>query len=180
MQRRQKHFAKYVYIPCQWSSIDSFPLVFRITIELPCQPASKTARERQRERVERVKLANSGSQICSLLDTTAIQRGIPLHKRHPSLIRKIFTSFLSNHNIWKPVQSNIVGHSWSQRSANGPRGCQLCRICERGLWLWEACENHAESQQEIWDSSGNTAYSAMEKVDVLRGNQGRLTPGPGK
>lgn len=162
MQRRQKRFAKYVYIQCHWSSIDIFPLVFRITIELPCQPASKTARKRQRKGAERFKLANSGSCICSLLGTTAIQRGIPLRKQHPPLIHKVFTSRLSNHSIWEPVQSNIAGHSLSQRSATSPGGFQLCRICERGLWLWEACKNHAESQQEIWDSSGDTVYAAME------------------
>lgn len=162
MQRRQKRFAKCVYIHCHWSSIDIFPLVFRITIELPCQPASKTAPERQRKGAKRFKLANSGSCICSLLATTAIQRGIPLHKQHPPLIHKILTSFLLNRSIWEPVQSNVVGHSLSRRSANGPRGCRLCRICERGLWLQEACENHAESQQEIWESSGDTMCAAMK------------------
>lgn len=162
MQRRQKRFAKCVYIHCQWSSIDIFPLVFTITIELPCQPASKTARKRQRKGAERFKLTNSGTCICSLLGTTAVQRGIPSYKQHPPLIHKIFTFFLLKHSIWEPAQSNIVGYGLSQRSANGPRGCQLCRICERGLWLREACENHAESQQETWDSSGNTMYAAME------------------
>lgn len=77
MQRRQKHFAKCVYIHCHWSSRDIFPLVFRITIELPCQPASKTAQKRQHEGEERFKLANSGSCICSLPGTTAIQEGKP-------------------------------------------------------------------------------------------------------
>jgi len=180
MQRKQKHFAKCVYAHCHWSSIDIFPLVFRITIELPCQPASKRARKRQRKGVERFKLANSGSCICSLLGTTAIPRGIPLHKQNPPLIHKIFTSFLLNHSIWETVQSNIVGHSLSQRSANSPRGCQLCRIRALGLWLREACENHAESQQEIWDYSGDAMYAAMEQGDVLRGNRGMLTSGPGK
>lgn len=158
MQRRQKHFAKCIYIHCHWSSTDIFPLDFRITIELPCQPASKTAREKQRNGTESFKLANSESCISSLLGTTVIQTGIPLH----SWIRKIFTSFLLNHNIRKPLQSSTVGFSMSQRSANSPKGCQLSGICTQTVWLWEACEHCAESQQEIWDSSGNTVHTAMQ------------------
>lgn len=83
MQRRQKHFTKCIYIHCHWSSTDIFPLDFRITIELPCQPASKTAREKQRNGTQRFKLANSESCISSLLGTTVIQTGIPLHRSHP-------------------------------------------------------------------------------------------------